>query len=122
MLSLSGVSCDFTGFILLKLINNNKQNAKVFAAMIKWFIEAPNSILDTEKAFLKKKRLSSRRPLSLLGKKNRDTASFVVEFISILIFNINYQVLTKSKNQDFMIYETTQVYTGFLLEELLYGI
>ena len=90
--------------------------------MTKWFIEAPNSILDTEKAFLEKKRLSSRSPLKrdlavavrfyCLEKKNRDIPSFVVEFISVLIFNINYQVLTKSKIQDFMVYETAQVYIG----------
>ena len=30
----------------------------VFAAMTKWFIEAPNSILDTEKAFLEIKDLA----------------------------------------------------------------
>ena len=74
--------------------------------MTKWFIEAPNSILDTEKAFLEKKWLSSRSPLKrdlavavrfYCLEKNRDTPSFVVEYISILIFNINYQVLTKSK-------------------------
>ena len=60
--------------------------------MTKWFIEAPNSILDTEKAFLEK-RLSSRSPLErdlAVAFLNRDTPSFVVEFISILIFNINY--------------------------------
>ena len=80
--------------------------------MTKWFIEAPNSILDTENTFLEKKRLSSRSPLSLPG-KNRDIPSFSVEFISILIFHINYQVLTTPKIPDFMVYETAQVFIGW---------
>ena len=69
-----------------------------------------------------KKGLSSRSPLKrdlavevrfYCLENNRDTPSFVVELISILIFNINYQVLTKSTIQDFMVYETVQVYTGW---------
>ena len=71
--------------------------------MTKWFIEAPNSILDTEKAFLEKRDLAVAVRLKetqqsqsafTAWKKTRDTPSFVIEFISILIFDINYQVLT----------------------------
>ena len=91
--------------------------------MTKWFIEAPNSIyFDIHwESISGKKRLSSRSPLKrdlavevrfYCLEKNRDTPSFVVELISILIFNINYQVPTKSKIQDFMVYETAQVYIG----------
>ena len=80
--------------------------------MTKWFIEAPNSILDTEKAFLEKGDLAVTVRFHCL-KKSRDTPSFVVEFVSILMFNINYQVLTTSKIQDFMVYETAQVYIGW---------
>ena len=62
--------------------------------MTKWFIEAPNSILNTEKAFLEKRDLAVAVRFYCLEKKNRDTPFFVIEFISILIFDINYQVLT----------------------------
>ena len=80
--------------------------------MTKWFIEAPNSILDTEKAFLEIKDLAVAVRFHCL-ETNRDTPSFVVEFISVLVFNISYQVLTRSKIQDFMVYETAQVYIGW---------